>query len=263
FRDWQRLKEKSVRALQAGGSLMVATAACGLIVLFSSHLLVQQNEAATAAGDPQGAEVVEEEPDAVEPVKEAESINPDVTEAQEDLAVAYEDGCHGDQVESTVKSCVYGNADSDYVVAVVGDSHATHWVPALEKIAEENDWRLETYTKSACALNSVAVNYQGSFYESCYDWNQQVMDELVGADAPDHVIVSAASYPAAEESEVPEGVEAGEVAEGLGQAWTKLQDEGIGVTAILDTPRLDFDVPECVAEHSEELTECSEKRSDA
>ena len=62
---------------------------------------------------------------------------------------------------------------------------------------------------------------------------------------------------------MPEGVETGEVAEGLGQAWTKLQDEGIGVTAILDTPRLDFDVPECVAEHSEELTECSEKRSDA
>src|SRR5699024_6636463 len=60
FRDWQRLKEKSVRALQAGGSLMVATAACGLIVLFSSHLLVKQNEAATAAWYPHGSEVVEE-----------------------------------------------------------------------------------------------------------------------------------------------------------------------------------------------------------
>lgn len=263
FRDWQRLKEKSVRALRAGGSLMVATAACGLIVLFSSQVLAQQNSSTTAEAGPQGAEVVEEEPDAVEPVKEAESINPDVTEAQEDLTVAYEDGCHGNQVESGVKSCVYGNADSDYVVAVVGDSHATHWVPALEKIAEENDWRLETYTKSACALNSVAVDYQGSFYDSCYDWNQKVMDELTGADGPDHVIVSAASYPAAESSEVPEGVNTGEISEGLGDTWTKLQDAGVGVTAILDTPRLDIDVPECVAEHPDDLTQCSEKRTDA
>ena len=263
FRDWQRLKEKSVRALRAGASLMVATAACGLIILFSSHVLAQQNTSTTAGDGPQGAEIVEAEPDAVEPVKQAESINPDVTEAQEDLAVAYEDGCHVDQVESGVKSCVYGNEDSDYVVAVVGDSHATHWVPALEKIAEENDWRLETYTKSACALSTVAVNYQGSFYESCYDWNQQVMEELVGADAPDHVIVSAASYPAAESSDVPDGVNTGKISEGLGDAWTKLQDDGVGVTAILDTPRLDLDVPECVAENPEDLTECSEKRSDA
>lgn len=52
FRDWQRLKEKSASALRAGASLMVATAACGLIVLLSSHLLVQQNKVDTAAGAP-------------------------------------------------------------------------------------------------------------------------------------------------------------------------------------------------------------------
>src|SRR5699024_3024117 len=32
---------------------------------------------------------------------------------------------------------------------------------------------------------------------------------------------------------------------------------------ILDTPRLDLDVPECVAEHPDDLTQCAEKRSDA
>lgn len=183
----------------------VVAAKCerGVLVLVSSHQLVQQDQTAADSGEPLGAQAVEQEPDAVEPVQQAESISPDVTEAQEDLAVSDEDGCHIDQVDSGVESCVYGYADSEYVVAVVGDSHATHWIPALEKIAEDHDWRLETYTKSACALNTSAVSYQGSFYESCYDWNPDVMDELVGPEAPDHVIVSAASYPPAKDSEIP------------------------------------------------------------
>lgn len=263
FRDWPRLKEKSVRALRAGGSLMVTTGVCGIIVVVAASQLAQQHTKPIEANEPYGAEVVEQEPDAVDPVSEADATSPDVTGAQEDLADIYDEGCFTSQQDSDVESCVYGDPDSNYEVAVVGDSHAVHWIPALESLAEENGWKLTTYTKSACALNTVAVDYKGGFYDSCYEWNDEVLDELVGSDAPDHVIVSASSYPAADSSEVPEGTKTGDISEGYEDAWTQIQDAGVGLTAILDTPRLEIDVPECVAVNQDNLAECTEDRSAA
>lgn len=263
FRDWQRLKEKSARALRAGGSLMATTGVCGIVVLVAASQLAQQNSQPVATDGPVGAEVVEDEPDAVEPVNKVEAYTPDVTGAQDDLADIYDDGCFTSESSSDIESCVYGDKDSDYEVAVVGDSHAAHWIPALENIADENGWKLTTYNKNACALNSVAVDYDGSYYESCDEWGDKVLDELTGSDAPDHVIVSASSYPAAESSEVPEGVKTGDIDEGYADVWSQIQDAGVGLTAILDTPRLQFDVPECVAVNQDNLTECTEERSEA
>ena len=263
FRDWQRLKEKSTRALRAGGSLMATTGVCGIVVLVAASQLAQQNSQPLATDGPVGAEVVEDEPDAVEPVNEVEAYSPDVTGAQDDLADIYDDGCFTSESSSDIESCVYGDEDSDYEVALVGDSHAAHWLPALENLADENGWKLTTYNKNACALNSVPVEYNGSHYESCDEWGDKVLDELTGSDAPDHVIVSASSYPAADSSEVPDGVETGDIDEGYADVWTQIQDAGVGLTAILDTPRLQFDVPECVAVNQDNLTECTEERGDA
>src|SRR5690625_2326752 len=263
FRDWQRLKEKSTRALRAGGSLMATTGVCGIVVLVAASQLAQQNSQPLATDEPVGAEVVEAEPEAVEPVNKVEAYSPDVTGAQDDLADIYDDGCFTSESSSDIESCVYGDKDSDYEVAIVGDSHAAHWIPALENMADENGWKLTTYNKNACALNSVAVNYNGSYYESCDQWGDKVLDELTGSDAPDHVIVSASSYPAADSSEVPDGVRTGDIDEGYADVRSQIQDAGVGLTAILDTPRLQFDVPECVAVNQDNLTECTEERSEA
>ena len=156
-----------------------------------------------------------------------------------------------------------GHAESDYVVAIVGDSHAAQWIPALQKIAHENDWKLETYTKSACALNTVAVTNMGTFYESCYEWGQNILDRFTGPDAPDHVIASASSHSPADASDVPEGVRTDDLEIGYADAWTQIKDAGVGLTVLLDTPRPAFDVPECIAEHETTLTECAADREKA
>jgi len=163
FRHWQRLKEKSARALRAGASLMATTSIVGIAVLVASSQLSSESTTPLASDEPMGAEVVERDPEALEPVSQVSSMTPDVTEVEDDVADVYEDGCHVDQVSTDFEPCVYGNPDSDYVVGIVGDSHAAQWVPTLQRIAEANNWRLETYTKSACALHGVAVNASGSF----------------------------------------------------------------------------------------------------
>ena len=87
--------------------------------------------AADPAGDPKGA-----------PVDHVASITPDPLTAHDDLPDVYANGCHLDVKTVTVRPCTYGDPTSDTVVAVVGDSHAAQWLPALEEIATQRHWKL-------------------------------------------------------------------------------------------------------------------------
>ena len=48
--------------------------------------------------------------------------------------------------------CVSGDVGAPTTVALVGDSHAAMWQPALEPVARERHWRLETMSKVLCPL---------------------------------------------------------------------------------------------------------------
>src|SRR5699024_6245378 len=100
--------------------------------------LAQQNSQPLATDEPVGAEVVEAEPEAVEPVNKVEAYSPDVTGAQDDLADIYDDGCFTSESSSDIESCGYGDKDSDYEVAIVVDSTVVHWIPGLVYIVDGN-----------------------------------------------------------------------------------------------------------------------------
>jgi len=121
----------------------------------------------------------------IPPVAAARADNPDV----------YRLGCHVDQRSDEPKRCTFGPPLAQRVVALVGDSHAAQWLPALQEIfRERTDWRIVTFTKSACAFNTVTVTIgkQGLPYESCVGWNQAVMAELARLQ-PDVIVMSASN----------------------------------------------------------------------
>src|SRR5690606_31687863 len=197
---------------------------------------------------------------------ELTSITPALADAPDDVSEMYADGCHQDQLSAEVVSCVYGDAESDTVVALVGDSHAAHWQPALEMLADEHGWRLETYTKSACLFAGVVVRDMNreTPYESCAQWQEDVLDQLV-EQRPELVVASSSgTYRVAgdggpltrEQSFEP-------VSEAMAERWGALEDAGIDVLTIADTPWWGTDVPECVAAHQDDLGACAVSREDA
>lgn len=62
---------------------------------------------------------------------------------------------------SELRSCQFGDEDALVRVALVGDSHATHLIPALEPQLESLGWRLDTYTGIDCTLDATS-NTKGS-----------------------------------------------------------------------------------------------------
>lgn len=260
----RRLARNS-RALAAGlvAIVLVAVLAVGSIVIARPPGTTAGSASGPVDGGstlnstpPIGAQLLAADPAVGAPVDRVENFTPVPEAAPDDNPLPYADGCHVSAVSVQPKNCTYGDATSDYTVALVGDSHAAQWTPALTPLATANGWRLTTHTKSGCPLIDTAIVVDGTSdepYESCVTWNSNVTASLLG-DAPDFVVVSSALYRA---------VNGEPLSEAFARAWQPLLDAGIPVAVLADTPVPGIDIPECASVNPESLTECATPRSDA
>jgi peptidoglycan/LPS O-acetylase OafA/YrhL len=193
------------------------------------------------------------------PVDKVSSITPDPLRATEDVPDIYHDGCQQSQASSKPVSCVYGRKDAPTTVALVGDSKAAQWLPALQILAQAKDWRIVTYSKSACAFSTASTSLDGRPYESCSEWNAKVLDRLTGPDRPDFVITSQVR-PKALDGGANTSVDA--MVAGLRAAWGRLTAAGVDVFVLRDTPQTGMQVYACVAENSDRLTRCTYDREE-
>lgn len=79
--------------------------------------------------------------------------------ANESISEAYKNGCHiGFSSNPRFKSCTYG-AKKDYktTIALVGDSHATQWLPAFNVAGKASGVRVKTFLMSECVFGSVVI----------------------------------------------------------------------------------------------------------
>ena len=172
-------------------------------------------------------------------------------------------GCQIRGRASQVVACSFGVKTASYRVALIGDSHASQWQPALRAIAEERGWSLTTMVRSGCPLSATptvatALNAQG-----CAAWNQNVL-RLLKSQHFDLVVVSTLSS----SDWVASGglSKAASGAAGLATAWRSVLATGSKLVAIRDNPLPDHaglpDVPTCIAEHADPSS-CSTKERDS
>lgn len=88
--------------------------------------------------------------------------------------------CVSDFREVRVRECTYGDRSSDITVALFGDSHAVHWFPALNRIAQKRKWKLATFLKSACPAVDIAVYNPrlGRVETECGKWRSLVFARI-------------------------------------------------------------------------------------
>ncbi len=161
--------------------------------------------------------------------------------ARGDVPNVYEIGCHQMPRAPEVQSCAFGSEAPELTIAVVGGSHSAHWLPAFKRLAEQHPWRIVNVTKSACRLTAV---FQHG-HPSCHEWNLAVPEYLAEIE-PDLVFTIGT---------LGEG-EAEHVPPGYIKQWRTLKAMGIPVLALRDTPRLGFNVPECVARYGADAPNC-------
>ncbi len=179
-------------------------------------------------------------------------VTPDPLLAGKDRPDADIDRCqvaHG-VVEPVV--CTFGVPDGEVTVALVGDSKAMQWLPALQEQAAEQGWRIVTYGKSACAYAAAPATEGGRPYPQCDAWNEAVRAALT-ADPPDVVVTSGVARGAWDGS----APDADLLRQGYVDAWSGLVAAGAPVVVIGDSPVSPDDLDICAAWHPTELDTCT------
>lgn len=157
-------------------------------------------------------------------------MRPTVLEASDDLPATIVDGCISDFGNSAVIKCAYGNSRAARTIALVGGSHSEHWLTALNKLGQRHGFKVVTYLKMGCPLNTdelPRVSVSNDPYPGCRDWVESVMASLVD-DRPDFVFTTTTRpLPDAPGDFVPDNY--------LG-IWDTLAANDIAILGVRDTP---------------------------
>lgn len=135
-------------------------------------------------------------------------------------------------------------------VVVIGDSHANQLMPALTRIAEDNQWRMISLLRNACRYGAESEARD----EACNDRNDAARDYVLNLQ-PDAVIThgTLSTAEAPYEQLVPAWEEGIEV----------FLEEGIEILAIRDNPRFEMNMFECVELHGQNAPQCNTPREKA
>ena len=161
-------------------------------------------------------------------------------------------------------TCQFGDPDGTVDVALVGNSHAAEWLPALQQIAATRHWRITTYLASMCTAADVPQDFAvagGS--AACMRWTRDAAAAIKQA-RPDLVVVAnRTGRPALGEGSIDASI--AKYTAGFRTSLESFAASGAPVVVIRDTPIPIYggidNVPDCLALHPDDRAACSGPRS--
>lgn len=192
-----------------------------------------------------------------------DEIVPAPAQALEDKSDAYGRGCWEYVPFGGMRTCAFGVRRSETTVALVGNSHAGQWLPALQELARAERFRIETYLASECTPSTTPVEFDTvADADGCLGWAQRVQQELLD-DPPDLLVLSARNGRAARGLAYDDSLERWRA--GYTEFLAPLVDAGVRVLTIHDTPfpaSTVGSIPDCLAANLDDLTACDGRARD-
>jgi hypothetical protein len=206
--------------------------------------------------------------DACQDTPQRSTLVPAPVQAAADKSAAYEDvggkDCWASGPQFDMVTCTFGRATGKTRVALVGNSHAGQWLPALESIADGDDLQITTFLASRCALAEVDQNLPSRAQTTaCRDWVNSVVATLVDGGYDAVILTNRMSASARGTSGAAASANAYEA--GYVSVLRRLSGR-VPVLALRDTPApgdagLESG-PDCVAEHQDDFAACAGPRVD-
>lgn len=150
--------------------------------------------------------------------------------------------------ESRIRPCAYGDLRAGTTVVIFGDSHASHWLPALDRAGSNKGWRVVSLVKGSC--RSAWHVRPGAPRTPCAGWRRNALRWL-NKHEPDVIIISNASP-----------------REGKAADWKARLDSTIAalpsrsqVVVLSDTPKPDGMPADCLLRHQDDMSRCVFRRA--
>lgn len=172
---------------------------------------------------------------------------------------AFVNGCVLSWKDVAVPDCVSGDAASTTKVALIGDSHAGMWQPALQTAAQQQHWRLQTYAKVTCPPMKLPIlsPYLEREFTECKQWRADVLNRIAD-DRPALIVLDMVRR---------YGADFGFVSydptwlDGLTRLVSQLRGTGARVLVLGPVPDPHTTVPTCLSAHMDDASACAPDRS--
>ncbi|GAB3616933.1 acyltransferase family protein [Okibacterium endophyticum] len=258
--------------------VFAATAASMAVVVLVSSSGTAMGEERIAAEHKRIEQLVSEQPDclgaaSLEPLSGCDAYETALERVVPDPALADDppDRCITGIRSADVRVCDYGAEPekASRTIALIGDSHAEQWLPALVEVVSERNWRMYVIAKSSCPF-STAERYEddmspevlAEMNESCRGWNDGALEFLETHSEIDTIVTST-------RSSNPVRAERGEdwqktAEKGYEDRWSDLPQSIENIVVVRDTPLMPQTMLPCVAENGPAAAkECAVDQTDA
>lgn len=274
----QPLRRSAAGSLALGGAATAAAVCVGAVLLMVVPVPVGHGVAAAApkistalppptpAVDPYDAAVKQAFGEAQAAVAASadltavpSNLTPPLADAAADKPAVFVNGCVRSWRDIGQSECATADTASSTTLALVGDSHAAMWDPALQQVAEQRHWRLETLAKVTCPLQDLPITspYLGREYTECERWRGEIAARLA-AEHPKLIVVGAGRRYGADfgfTSYDPAWIDS------LGRLVTQLHETGATVLVLGPVPDPHGTVPTCLSAHLDDVGACTPARS--
>lgn len=177
--------------------------------------------------------------------------------------------CQASFAGSELVSCDIG-VDSDsarQTVAMVGDSHATAWLPAMDIMAKKYGWHVITYIKASCpvsnALRVLPSEKTSENQDDCHAWGQKVNTALESNKTISTVFTASFSSAYSYKS-LPQTPLTNAAVDGFTTMWAGWQRAGKKVAVFDDVPRTNGQyIPTCLSENPNDPMKCALPKAQA
>jgi peptidoglycan/LPS O-acetylase OafA/YrhL len=174
--------------------------------------------------------------------------------AQRFYAAARKDGmehdCWGSLLENATAPCVFGDRNAKETVVLMGDSHAEHWLPAVDRMGKERGWKVIAMVKPACPVADIPELVNGRLkrrYTECTTRRRAMLRRIVGLRPMAVILSSYDHYMPARGKLAESGVTPATWRDGLRRTYSLLSSARINTIVMRDVPQPGFDVPACLS----------------
>jgi peptidoglycan/LPS O-acetylase OafA/YrhL len=190
------------------------------------------------------------------PQDPAGKMVPSPLAAATDQSDAYPDRCWNYAPFGTHKTCTYGKGPIK--IALVGNSHAGQWLPALQVLAKKDGWTITTFLASQCNATDTELEfYAAAKTAGCLAYGDWVIDQA-GGGAFDLVVWSERQSVPVNDGGWP--ATAPKALAGYASFLQRWHDAGTKVLVLQDTPypgKTLSSVPDCLASHPRNQLACA------
>jgi peptidoglycan/LPS O-acetylase OafA/YrhL len=175
--------------------------------------------------------------------------------------------CWATTLEDARGSCEFGDTRSSKTLVLFGDSHAEHWLGALDQYGSEHGLKIVVMVKGGCPVADMPELRQPRlrrFYHECTRYREAMVQRIVAMRPTAAILSNYDHYLPANGKTSGWQVTPEMWQRGLRRTYERISSAGIPVVAIRGTPRTWFDVPACLSRRAAGLLgarECAYDRA--